>query len=104
MLENYIISLLPANWHPHTNKMQDNDYNRPRRPNTDTLSYLKSLPFNEATAHKEIEAYIEQKKKVGTNEDDEDNLDYPQNLSAAISALDVLRVFKNPRILSVKEL
>ena len=71
--------------------MQDNDYNRPRRPNTDTLSYLKSLPFNEATAHKEIEAYIEQKKKVGTNEDDEDNLDYPQNLSAAISALDEIQ-------------
>lgn len=76
----------------HTNKMEDNDYNRPRRPNADTISYLKSLPFNEMTAHKEIEDYVnKQKKQAETDEDIDDNVDYPQNLSAAISALDEIQ-------------
>lgn len=73
----------------------DNDYNRPRRPNADTLTYLKSLPFNEVVAHEEISAYIEYQKEVKNRESgnhEENNnvneVDYPQNLQAAFSALD----------------
>lgn len=78
----------------------DNDYNRPRRPNADTLSYLKSLPFNEVAARQEIEAYINyQKAKQQQEKGDQDTADedltieveYPQNLSAAMSALDEIK-------------
>jgi hypothetical protein len=79
--------------------MEDNDYNRPRRPNADTLTYLKSLPFNEVAAHEEITAYVNQKSgRATTNQDteahhyeEEQEVAYPQNLSAALAALDEIK-------------
>lgn len=76
----------------------DNDYNRPRRPNADTLTYLKSLPFNENVAHEEIKAFVENQKKHKQNNNEgldgnenDDSVDYPQNFSAALSALDEIK-------------
>ena len=71
----------------------DTDYNRPRRPNADTLTYLKSLPFHEIVAHEEIEHYVKQQKEVTKDGVDEskDTVDYPQNFSAAMSALDEIK-------------
>ncbi len=78
----------------------DTDYNRPRRPNSDTLTYLKSLPFNESLAHEEILAYINQqsnnKEESQTTPEEQQqynhlDVDYPQNLSAALSALDEIK-------------
>mmetsp|Transcript_41 Transcript_41/g.90 ORF Transcript_41/g.90 Transcript_41/m.90 type:complete len:725 (-) Transcript_41:175-2349(-) len=74
--------------------MDDTDYNRPRRPNADTLTYMKSLPFDEVRAQTEINAYLEhQKKDLETvHQDDQPNeVEYPQMLSAAMSALDEIQ-------------
>jgi len=71
----------------------DKDYNRPRRPNADTLTYLKSLPFNERLVHEEISNYINDRQQHSQEEETEekDEVEYPQNLSAALSALDEIR-------------
>eukprot|EP00551_Chaetoceros_affinis_P005633 CAMPEP_0203676360 /NCGR_PEP_ID=MMETSP0090-20130426/24285_1 /ASSEMBLY_ACC=CAM_ASM_001088 /TAXON_ID=426623 /ORGANISM="Chaetoceros affinis, Strain CCMP159" /LENGTH=761 /DNA_ID=CAMNT_0050542883 /DNA_START=64 /DNA_END=2349 /DNA_ORIENTATION=+ len=78
----------------------ETDYNRPRRPNADTLSYLKSLPFNEVAARQEIEAYLnyqrtKKQQQQSTETDNEEaqveEVEYPQNLSAAMSALDEIK-------------
>ncbi len=79
--------------------MDGTDYNRPRRPNADTLTYLKSLPFDEAIAHEEVRAYVEYQHKINGEEtptekhDDgqDQEVEYPQTLSAAISALDEIK-------------
>ena len=68
----------------------DTDYNRPRRPNADTITYLKSLPFNESFAHEEISSYLHYQKSLQQNQQQDipiQETEYPQNLSAAISAL-----------------
>lgn len=70
----------------------DTDYNRPRRPNADTLTYLKSLPFHESFAHEEISSYLHYQKSLQQNHQQQEDvpiqeIEYPQNLSAAISAL-----------------
>jgi hypothetical protein len=72
------------------------EYNRPRRPNPDTISYLKSLPFNELQAHAEIKAFIDYKKKLQsldgngdtTTTEELEEVEYPQALTAALAALD----------------
>lgn len=86
--------------------MDGTDYNRPRRPNTDTLTYLKSLPLKEKLAHEEIAAFIAQQgedtqkqeaKNSQTNNNEEhaetktEQLEYPQIFSAAMAALDEIR-------------
>ncbi len=79
--------------------MDGTDYNRPRRPNADTLTYLKSLPFDETIAHEEVRAYVEYQQKIkGERPLSENHVDgqdqeveYPQTLSAAISALDEIK-------------
>ena len=77
------------------------DYNRPRRPSTDTLSYLRSLPLDEDSSEREVSAYVEYcKNKVKQQQDEEkkddidettEEVDYPQSLSASISAIDEVR-------------
>jgi hypothetical protein len=78
--------------------MEDTDYNRPRRPNPDTLTYLKSLPFDERIAHQEISSYLNYQKKIkqeGYTEENleefEEEVEYPQILSAALAALDEIK-------------
>ena len=54
-------------------------YNRPRRPEPETISYLKSLPLQDVSAaHKEVDAFL-----LDTNSSNE----YPQSFAAAISAI-----------------
>ena len=67
------------------------EYNRPRRPNPDTLIYLKSLSLNEKQSHAEIQDYIKHKKTLHNGEktvDDVEEAEYPQGLTAAEAALD----------------
>ena len=61
---------------------QQGDYNRPRRPNPDTVSYLRSLPLDVEAANDEVTTFLR-----GT----EQPSDYPQSLSAALSAIDEIR-------------
>jgi hypothetical protein len=80
------------------NTKQNDDYNRPRRPNPDTLSYLQSLPFDVKEAHDQISKYIQQeqikKKQQNKNNteindlESEGEVEYPQILTAALAALD----------------
>lgn len=75
-----------------SNDDSNGDYNRPRRPNADTLSYLRSLPLHEKTAYEEIEAHFEiirQQQNIHSDEHEEtDEQDFPQILSAAVSAVE----------------
>ena len=53
-------------------------YNRPRRPEPETISYLKSLPLQDVSAaHKDVDAFL---LDTASN-------DYPQSFAAAISAI-----------------
>ncbi len=74
--------------------MENTDYNRPRRPSPDTLTYLKSLPFDERNAELEISSYLVYKNKIEQNVHSEENLEeaeYPQMLSAALAALEEIK-------------
>ena len=74
--------------------MEGTDYNRPRRPNSDTLVYLKSLPFDEKYAHQEINAYLSYQEKIKLEDgglEDVEEVEYPQVLSAALAALDEIK-------------
>lgn len=74
--------------------MEGTDYNRPRRPNSDTLVYLKSLPFDEKYAHQEIKAYLSYQEKIKLEDgglEDVEEVEYPQVLSAALAALDEIK-------------
>jgi hypothetical protein len=57
-------------------------YNRPRRPNPDTITYLRSLPLDVDAAKAEVSSFLD------TGEDAQD---FPQNLGAALSAIDEVR-------------
>lgn len=59
------------------------EYNRPRRPNADTIAYLRGLPLDVETARSEIAAFR------ATNENPDD---FPQSLAAAFSAIDEVRL------------
>ena len=54
------------------------EYNRPRRPNADTIAYLRGLPLDIETANAEILSFQE-----GRTDSD----DFPQSLAAAFSAI-----------------
>lgn len=56
------------------------DYARPRRPDSDTVSYLRGLPLDVDQSKQEVAAFLE--------EDGE----FPQTLAAAISAVDEIRM------------
>lgn len=58
-------------------------YNRPRRPNAETITYLRGLPLDVDAAKAEISAFLEE-GEASTN-------DFPQNLGAALSAIDEIR-------------
>jgi hypothetical protein len=60
------------------------DYNRPRRPNPDTIAYLRSLPLEVKTSEEEISQFLASGEQL-------DPSDYPQSLSAALSAIDEIR-------------
>lgn len=71
------------------------DYNRPRRPNPETLSYLRSLPFDEKNSHNEIYAYVKyQHQLTAKNQQDDEvmsEVEYPQILTASLAALDEIQ-------------
>lgn len=73
--------------------MDGTDYSRPRRPTPETLSYLRSLPFDEKLAHEEIVAYVNNQALLKTQNEDEteQTIDYPQILSASLAALDEIK-------------
>lgn len=56
------------------------DYNRPRRPNPETVSYLKSLPLALGPARDEISKFIVKEEE-----------EFPSLLAASLSAIDEIR-------------
>ena len=56
------------------------EYERPRRPNPDTVSYLRSLPFDVNVATEEINQFLES-----------DAQEYPQSFAAALSVLEEIQ-------------
>jgi len=59
---------------------RNNEYERPRRPNPDTISYLKSLPFSIDIANEQISEFL-----------NHDSSEFPSLLGAAMSALEEIR-------------
>lgn len=57
-----------------------NDYSRPRRPESDTVLYLRGLPLDVDQAKQEIKTFLN------------DGGDFPQTLAAAFSAIDEVRM------------
>jgi Pumilio-family RNA binding repeat len=78
------------------------DYNRPRRPAPDTISYLRSLPLDLEQAHSEIQSFRSSSSSsaaavavtVTTNDQHQDawTNDFPPTLAAALSALYEIRL------------
>ena len=60
------------------------DYNRPRRPNPDTIAYLRSLPLDVKVSEEEIYRFLSPTQQLEPQE-------YPQTLSAALAAIDEIR-------------
>jgi hypothetical protein len=60
------------------------DYNRPRRPNADTIAYLRGLPLDIETSKAEISSFLNNSEQTGD--------DFPQSLAAALSAIDEIRM------------
>ena len=73
------------------------EYNRPRRPSPDTLSYLRSLPLEERVSDEEVKTYMDFFANKNNNKDDNDQQEmidepeYPRVLSAALSAIDEIK-------------
>lgn len=61
------------------------DYHRPRRPNADTIRYLRSLPLDAMDSLAQIRAFVQARRQ---HEDNLASLEYPSALAAALSALD----------------
>ncbi|GAX14327.1 hypothetical protein FisN_1Hh527 [Fistulifera solaris] len=64
-------------------KGNESDYNRPRRPNPDTVSYLRSLPLDVQVATEEVNAFLA-KEQDGSQE-------FPSGFAAALVALEEVR-------------
>lgn len=64
---------------------QQGDYNRPRRPNSDTIAYLRSLPLDVKTSEEELSRFL------APSTEQSDPVEFPQTLSAALSAIDEIR-------------
>ncbi len=58
-------------------------YNRPRRPNAETISYLRGLPLDVEASKVEVASFL--------NSNGQDT-DFPQSLGAALSAIDEVRM------------
>jgi Pumilio-family RNA binding repeat len=74
------------------------EYHRPRRPDPDTIHYLRSLPLEEAVAHDEIQAFLQhqqqqqqQQGKEDENDVEEEMIEYPSSLAACLSAIDEIK-------------
>jgi len=60
-------------------------YNRPRRPNPDTITYLRGLPLDVESARMEISTFLLD------GGDNNNSQEFPQSLEAALSAIDEIR-------------
>lgn len=58
----------------------DNEYQRPRRPNAETIAYLKSLPLSVELANDEITKFM-----------DQDSTEFPTLLAASLSAVEEIK-------------
>ena len=73
------------------------EYNRPRRPSPDTLSYLRSLPLEERVSDEEVKTYMDffinknDEKEEDAQQTIIDEPEYPRVLSAALSAIDEIK-------------
>jgi Pumilio-family RNA binding repeat len=65
------------------------EYNRPRRPDTDTITYLRGLPLDLKTSTEEIKAFLD--GGDGNGEGTATTTEYPQSLAAALSAIQEVR-------------
>jgi nucleolar protein 9 len=77
------------------------EHQRPRRPNTDTITYLRSLPLDVTVATEEITNFLsgiptptptrDSKDKGESEGENNGEPEYPATLIAALSALDEIR-------------
>jgi len=81
------------------------EYNRPRRPDPNTISYLRSLPLDEKSVHEEVQKYLQQQQqqqlatkadptnRLNTTEHKNDDTTdaYPQSLLASLAAIDEIQ-------------
>lgn len=68
------------------------EFARPRRPNPDTIAYLKSLPLDEEAAQGEIlNFYNHEKDSNCSGSTETPSSDFPSSLAAALTALDEIR-------------
>ena len=79
----------------NNNNNNDNNtgYHRPRRPTSETISYLRGLPLNVELAQQEIDDFINN-TNTNTNTpepESESELDFPQQLTAALISLDEIK-------------
>lgn len=68
---------------------QNQEYGRPRRPNPETVTYLRGLPLDESLAAEQVRAYVDYHKN-STNNGTEANAEppeYPPLLTATHAAL-----------------
>mmetsp|Transcript_10560 Transcript_10560/g.19346 ORF Transcript_10560/g.19346 Transcript_10560/m.19346 type:complete len:795 (-) Transcript_10560:63-2447(-) len=68
-------------------------YHRPRRPASETITYLRGLPLDIRQAHEEVtEFLLKSNGRAAPVDDDDDDFDsFPQTLAAAFSALDEVK-------------
>lgn len=65
----------------------EQEYQRPRRPNQDTISYLRSLPLNVAESNQQVSHFLEILGSKGSKEVDENSTEFPPVFFAAMMAL-----------------
>lgn len=65
---------------------KSSEYNRPSRPNVDTISYLRGLPLDIESAKSEVSTFLNQELK------DKSEIEFPQGLAAALSTIDEVRM------------
>ena len=58
-------------------------YNRPRRPNPETINYLRGLPLGVDAAKSELASFLSKE-----NDSSKEPEEFPQSLAAALSAID----------------
>ena len=70
------------------------DFARPRRPNVDTIAYLKSLPLDIEVAHGEISNFCNDQLEHNASKAAEtsSSMEFPSALGAALTALDEIRL------------
>lgn len=78
-------------------------YNRPRRPDAETIAYLRGLPLDVEASKQEVQYFLferstnnngDNETQSGGNEAtrmEENEIEYPQSLAAALSAIDEIQ-------------